>query len=43
LNLHGQLEAARQEFDALYKNDVPAFNQVVAGKGIQKIMTVAAP
>jgi hypothetical protein len=41
--LHSQLEAAQQEFDALYKNDVPAFNQVVAGKGIQKLMTVAAP
>ena len=41
--LHGQLEAARQEFDSLYKTEIPAFNQAMASKGVQKLMTVAAP
>lgn len=41
--LHRQLDAAKAEFDTLYKKEIPAFNEAMASKGLQKVITVTAP
>lgn len=38
--LNGQLETAKSQFDAFYKNEVPEFNAAMAKQGIEKLMIV---
>ena len=38
--LHGQLEKAQSEFNNLYAQDVPGFNDAVAKKGMGRLMVV---
>jgi photosystem II stability/assembly factor-like uncharacterized protein len=38
--LHGQLEKAQSDFNNLYSQDVPAFNDAMSKKGMGRLMTV---
>jgi hypothetical protein len=38
--LHGQLEKAQSDFNTLYSQDVPAFNDAMSKKGMERLMTV---
>ena len=38
--LHGELEKAESDFNNLYSKDVPAFNDEMAKKGMEKVITV---
>ena len=38
--LHGELEKAQSEFNDFYANELPAFNDGMAKKGLQKVMLV---
>ncbi|MBV9147874.1 MAG: hypothetical protein JO065_18300, partial [Acidobacteria bacterium] len=38
--LHGQLEKAQTDFNNLYSQAVPAFNQTMQQKGMERLMTV---
>jgi hypothetical protein len=38
--LHGQLEKAQSDFNNLYSQDMPAFNDAMSKKGMERLMTV---
>src|SRR5262249_46933555 len=47
IEVHAQLaqtpESVRQDFDALYRTRIPAFNEAARAKGLLQLMTVTEP